>query len=364
MSGNITHKWNGTVLTITSDSGTSSADLRGEKGDTGIRGPQGATGFTIGNDGLIDTSGLATESYVTESINNADRSYLNGYATQSYVDTVVADFEANNGLTTTEKNLLITILRNAVYTSEEMKNIIDTLEAALAHSPASLHYKVINNLTYVTTNNLTVSVAQGYVYNATITPYSGCLLDKVIVTMGGNDITESCYKGGVINIPVVTGDIIISATAFMFRYDYEIIVGNHEIYWGTEESPLANILYKPANENKNRAVIAPATYARKGIRYKFSLGDISNSYNYSPVFSILNKGDFNFTYTGTQMNLGSVNIGKLKSWGWGKNDISYDMVSDGYILLTVNFKKIDDSNMTEDDIKLLKENFTVEMEVI
>lgn len=37
----ISHSWNGTVLTITSDSGTSSADL---KGDIGIRGPQGPAG--------------------------------------------------------------------------------------------------------------------------------------------------------------------------------------------------------------------------------------------------------------------------------------------------------------------------------
>ncbi len=41
MSGTISHSWNGTVLTVTSDSGTSSADL---KGDTGIRGAQGAKG--------------------------------------------------------------------------------------------------------------------------------------------------------------------------------------------------------------------------------------------------------------------------------------------------------------------------------
>lgn len=40
MSG-IYHEWNGTVLTITSDSGTSSADL---KGDDGCRGPQGPGG--------------------------------------------------------------------------------------------------------------------------------------------------------------------------------------------------------------------------------------------------------------------------------------------------------------------------------
>ena len=41
MAGNIYHSWNGTVLTVTSDSGVSSADL---KGDDGVRGPQGPEG--------------------------------------------------------------------------------------------------------------------------------------------------------------------------------------------------------------------------------------------------------------------------------------------------------------------------------
>ena len=40
--GEFTHSWNGTVLTITSDSGTSSCDLKGEKGDDGVRGAQGS----------------------------------------------------------------------------------------------------------------------------------------------------------------------------------------------------------------------------------------------------------------------------------------------------------------------------------
>lgn len=46
MAGQIFHEWNGTVLTITSDSGTSSMDLKGANGDTGVRGPQGAAGGT------------------------------------------------------------------------------------------------------------------------------------------------------------------------------------------------------------------------------------------------------------------------------------------------------------------------------
>ena len=42
----VSHAWKGTVLTITSASGTSSADLRGEKGDTGPQGEQGLKGDT------------------------------------------------------------------------------------------------------------------------------------------------------------------------------------------------------------------------------------------------------------------------------------------------------------------------------
>jgi hypothetical protein len=51
MAGEIKHSWTGTVLTITSDSGTSSCDLKGEKGDDGCRGAQGVAGA-----GLIDNT--------------------------------------------------------------------------------------------------------------------------------------------------------------------------------------------------------------------------------------------------------------------------------------------------------------------
>ena len=44
MAGTIEHSWNGTILTIKSDSGTSSADLKGAKGDTGARGVRGLKG--------------------------------------------------------------------------------------------------------------------------------------------------------------------------------------------------------------------------------------------------------------------------------------------------------------------------------
>ena len=52
------HSWNGTILTITSDSGTSSADLKGSAGDIGPRGPQGPAGISVGAGGSVDMSSL------------------------------------------------------------------------------------------------------------------------------------------------------------------------------------------------------------------------------------------------------------------------------------------------------------------
>lgn len=55
----ITHKWNGTILEITSDSGTTAVDLKGEKGDTGARGARGLQGERGGGatieDGIISS---------------------------------------------------------------------------------------------------------------------------------------------------------------------------------------------------------------------------------------------------------------------------------------------------------------------
>lgn len=90
MAGQIFHEWNGTVLTITSDSGTSSADL---KGDTGCRGPQGRAGVIVNADGTVDMSGYATETYVDEQItrvNTGGTIDLSNYATKQYVDEKVA----------------------------------------------------------------------------------------------------------------------------------------------------------------------------------------------------------------------------------------------------------------------------------
>ena len=119
MSG-IYHEWNGTVLTITSDSGTSSADLKGAKGDIGVRGAQGVRGRD-GNTNIISVNGktgavilgaeevgalpsttiipsidgLATEEFVVQKVTEAQMSGadvdLSAYYTKTETEALVSD---------------------------------------------------------------------------------------------------------------------------------------------------------------------------------------------------------------------------------------------------------------------------------
>lgn len=89
MAGEIYHEWNGTVLTITSDSGTSSADLQGSKGDMGVRGPQGIAG---GVD--VDSSGYEVTDNKVDTMPNFNQTgnttiydkYLSAFGVKKYID--------------------------------------------------------------------------------------------------------------------------------------------------------------------------------------------------------------------------------------------------------------------------------------
>ena len=105
MGGTITHKWNGTILTITSDSGTSSMDLKGSQGDLGPRGPQGPAGIIINADGTINFNGYATEQYVDDKIAAIDIDTenidLSNYYTKSEVDAAIDGVDGEDGISAT-----------------------------------------------------------------------------------------------------------------------------------------------------------------------------------------------------------------------------------------------------------------------
>ena len=101
MAGEIKHSWTGTVLTITSDSGTSSCDLRGKQGDRGIRGPQGKAGVILNADGTVNMEGYATEAYVEDLFSTIEGGGvsvdLSNYYTKAEIDATIAELELSGG---------------------------------------------------------------------------------------------------------------------------------------------------------------------------------------------------------------------------------------------------------------------------
>lgn len=80
---------------------------------------------------------------------------------------------------------------------------------------AVVYRTITNSLTHAVTDNDSISVENGTAYSATITVDSGYTMDTLTVTMGGADITSTAYNSatGVVNIPSVTGDVVITAVA-------------------------------------------------------------------------------------------------------------------------------------------------------
>lgn len=137
-----------------------------------------------------------------------------------------------DGLNATATALLISILRNAVYSTDQSASIT-ALESALLSGGSGggsgddsgsgeeeggetvTTCSIVSALLHVTSNNASASVESGASYTAAITAEDGYTLDgaTVSVTMGGLDITPTAYANGVVHIASVTGNVIISVTA-------------------------------------------------------------------------------------------------------------------------------------------------------
>lgn len=89
--------------------------------------------------------------------------------------------------------------------------------------PTPTTYTITNNLTNCTNSNSATSVEENTSYTANISANSGYKLKTVTVTMGSVDITSTVYNNGNINIPNVTGNIVITVIT---EIDTDIIVGS------------------------------------------------------------------------------------------------------------------------------------------
>ena len=83
-------------------------------------------------------------------------------------------------------------------------------------------YSITNNLSNCTTNNNLNVISEGSSYNAIITPNVGYQIERTTVTMGSTNISSTVVSGNNINIPSVTGNIVITVTATAIPTKYTI----------------------------------------------------------------------------------------------------------------------------------------------
>lgn len=100
------------------------------------------------------------------------------------------------------------------YTGTEEEFGIRLAEILNGNSNEPVIYTVTNNLTNVSTSNTATTAEEGSSYTATLTVIGSGMMNNPTVTMGGvtqSDVwTQTGSTKGTINIPSVTGDIVIT----------------------------------------------------------------------------------------------------------------------------------------------------------
>lgn len=121
----------------------------------------------------------------------------------------------NSGLSEEIKEIMLHLYRAAVY-FEDMDDRIDRLEELFGQKvQEEVTYDLRLKLTNVTADKADGKVTEGSSLVVNLSAADGYTLDgaEISVTMGGADITDSVLNGARIEIPEVTGDIVIAATA-------------------------------------------------------------------------------------------------------------------------------------------------------
>ncbi|MGM9534788.1 MAG: BppU family phage baseplate upper protein [Intestinibacter sp.] len=231
----------------------------------------GDIGGNTGSDIVVDVD--LSNYYNKQEVDNLIKDI--GSPIQEQIDSAVTTYlnvnPVTGGLTSVAKSLLITILRKAAYdideqNKDEIKNMITELETALSSSTDTKSYNITNTLTNVINSNSSTIIEEKASYNATLTANSGYSLSDVTITMGGVDITSSCYSDGIISISEVTGDIVITANATQVAtiYTIEYVLGNC-VSSNTNENVTENDAYSTIIIPSEGYVLNTATITMGGV---------------------------------------------------------------------------------------------------
>lgn len=150
-------------------------------------------------------------------------------------------------------------------------------------SGSSTTYSVTNNLSHAVNNNTNTRVEKYNSYSANITIETGYKLNSVTVTMGGTDITSSCYSNGNISIEHVTGNIVITVTTSLIPPNTYSIT--NKLTQCTSNNNLATVT---EGHNYTATITANTGYTVNSIVVKMGNIDISSSAVSGNIITIAN----------------------------------------------------------------------------
>jgi predicted MPP superfamily phosphohydrolase len=169
---------------------------------------------------------------------------------------------------------------------------------------SSITYSVTNNLSHAVNNNSNTRIEKYNSYSANITVETGYKLNSITVTMGGTDITSSCYSNGNISIEHVTGDIVITVTTSVIPPNTYSVTNKL-----TQCTSNNNSTTVTERQSYTATITANNGYTVNSIVVKMGNTDISSSAVSGNIITIANvTGNIVITATATQNALYSFGV--------------------------------------------------------
>lgn len=263
----------------------------GTKLDSGTELPVGGSTIEVVNNLESDSTTAALSAAQGKALNTQYKDIAKkvenvGQPTQEQINAAIdkaikdGKLTGTGGINSTAKNLLQTILQNAVYTSNQSTNITALIsalgnnEGGGGDTPTAKTYTITNNLTHCSNSNTSTSVNENSNYAATITPTESYTLTgaNISITMGGVDITSTAYNNGTINIASVTGNIAITITATSSSSSSEMVTDGLVNYFDFRNA-------KYNNDGTGGSTIITATQG-KGSLYTWAKNMVTEQNNY------------------------------------------------------------------------------------
>lgn len=131
---------------------------------------------------------------------------------ERFTDIVPSDLVVEDYATTTANGGFTGIPSKTTNNIQQIRQfVVDRLAYSDDYIEGYDKYRITNDLTHCVSNNSSIYAENGSSYISKLTADNGYELSTVTITMGGVDITNTCYADGVINIASVTGDVVITA---------------------------------------------------------------------------------------------------------------------------------------------------------